>query len=149
VNRQVRGNEAIVVIPEVEALPELPPPMEIFELTACEEIIMHIVGYDLGKTVIVPRWPGAPPRKTVACLRVHMHPDFKPVYPRYWDFTPKRLVYALLPLLRAREHERNYIAVHRTVPGPAAHYSIRLIPFEMIAREKAIEKAPKRGLPPI
>jgi len=130
---------------EVEKLPELTPPFEIYEFPACEKLIFHVVDYMLGKMTIAPRWPGAPPAKVVAALRLYMHEEFKPYYPRYWDLTPARLVFGLLPLLQAGEHRENYIAIHRTVVGPRARFGIQLIPFEAITREEALEKMPRLG----
>jgi len=129
----------------VEELTPLPPPYEIFEFAPCEPVWFHVVAYEFGRIEIAPRWPGAPPRKTVAALRLHMHEEFKPFTPRYWDITPSRLVYALLPFLQAKEHERAYIEVHRTVAGPRARFSIRLVPFEAVAREEAVAKAARMG----
>jgi len=130
---------------EFERLPFLSPPFEIFEFRPCETVYFHVVDYELGRIRIVPRYPGAPPEKIVPAIRLHMHEEFKPVLPRYWDLTPSRLVFSLLPLLQADEHLRNYLVIHRTVAGPRAHFSIQLIPFEAVTREEALKKLPRLG----
>jgi len=135
----------MVLPPEFETLPILPPPYEIFEFSPCEETIWHIVAYEVGRMTIKPRWPGAPPQKEIVAIRLTMHEEFKEVPPPYWDLCPGRLVWSLIPLLQAGEHLKNYILIHRTVPGPKAHFSIQLIPFEKISRAEAIKKRPRLG----
>jgi len=133
------------VLPAVEELRELPPPLEIFEFPPEKDVLFYVERWEHGRIEIVPKWPGAPPKKVVRAIRLHTTPEFKPYAPYYWDITPSRLISGLLPLLEAEEHKRAYIVIRRTVPGPRARFGIRLIPFEKITKEAAIPMAARLG----
>jgi len=111
----------------VEELTELPPPYEIWEFVPCEPTRFKVVAWELGRITIVPRWPGAPPEKVVAAIRLHVDPETKPYFPHYWDVTPARLVHQLAPLLAAGIPPHYWLEIHRDIPGPKAHFSVRWV----------------------
>jgi len=133
------------VLPAVEKLVELAPPVEIFEFPEAKDVLFYVTRWELGRLEITPKWPGAPPKKVVRAIRLHTTPEFKPYAPYYWDITPSRLIAGLLPLLEAGEHKKAYIVIRRTVPGPRARFGIRLIPLEEITKEEAIKMAARLG----
>ncbi len=109
---------------EIEKLKTLPPPYEIFEFKPCEPAYFKIIDYEIGKITITPKWPGAPPSKTIVAIRLHVDPKTKPLFPHYWDITPSRLVYQLAGMLIRGIPEDKWLRVHRDVPGPKAHFSV-------------------------
>ncbi|MCD6148255.1 hypothetical protein J7J18_02665 [bacterium] len=112
---------------EIEKLKELPPPYEIYEFEPCKPAYFKIVGYEIGKIRIQPKWPGAPPEKWVVAIRLHVDPETKPYFPHYWDITPSRLVYQLIGMLTREIPEGMWLKVHRDVPGPKAHFSVQWV----------------------
>jgi len=112
---------------ELERLRMLTPPFEIFEFQPCKPEFFKIVTWELGKIDIRPRWPGAPPIKTVAAVRIHVDPETKPYFPHYWDITPARLVHQLAPMLTAIPPERPWLRIHRDIPGPKAHFAVQWV----------------------
>jgi hypothetical protein len=109
---------------EIEKLTPLTPPYEIFEFVPCQPAYFRIVSYEIGRITITPRWPGAPPRKEIVCVRLHVDPATKPYYPHYWDITPSRLVHQLAGMLTAGIPEDMWLRIHRDIPGPKAHFSV-------------------------
>jgi len=116
------------LLPSPDELPWLPRPWEILETKPCEPVRLKVVRYEFGKIVIRPRYVGAPPEKVVVACRIHTTPEYKPVWPHYWDITPQRLVGALYTLLRAGIPPGMVLVIHRDMPGPAAHWSVRWEP---------------------
>jgi len=86
-------------IPPIEKLEWLPLPYEILELADGESITIRILDWVIGKIEIIPRYPAAPPRKVIPCLRVSIDPKYKPYAPYYYDITSKRLIALLIPIL--------------------------------------------------
>jgi len=113
---------------DLEALPWLDPPYEIYEFQPCKPATFKITTYKIGKMTIVPRWPGAPPQKTIIAIRLHVDPKTKQAYPYYWDITPSRLVHQLASLLIQGIPEGMALRIHRDIPGPRAHFSVEWIP---------------------
>ena len=112
---------------EMEKLKPLPPPYEIFEFEPCTPAYFRIVSYEIGKIVIQPKYPGAPPQKEVVAIRLHVDPETKKYFPHYWDITPSRLVYQLIGLLTQGIPENMWLKIHRDVPGPKAHFSVEWV----------------------
>jgi len=109
---------------ELEKLATLSPPYEILELTSCTPVFMKPVSWELGKIEIEPKYPGAPPKKVVETVRIHVDPETKPLFPHYWDITARRLVYQLAPMLITIPADKPWLRIHRDVPGPRAHFSV-------------------------
>ena len=122
----MRGEDKVII--EIEKLEELPAPHEILEIKPGEPVRFKVVDWKLGKIVIVPRWPGAPPKKTIPCIRVYTTPKYKPTFPHYWDITPTRLVYQLGGLLTKGVEPGYLVEVTRDIPGPRAHFTVKLVP---------------------
>jgi len=83
----------------------------------------------MGRITIMPKYPGAPPVKTIAAIRLYAAPGAKPTWPPYWDVTPSRLVYQLAALLTQGIPENMMLEVIRDVPGPKAHFQVRWVPI--------------------
>jgi hypothetical protein len=111
-----------------EALEPLPPPYEILELQPGVPVDLEIVAYRIGRITIKPRFPGAPPEKTVAAVRVFLTERCKPTFPHYYDITSARLVAQLIPILLGGLWRTHIIRIVRDAPGPKAHFSVQLIP---------------------
>lgn len=115
-------------------LPLLLPPIEIVEFEPSKDYFFAIQRWELGETEISPRWPGAPPLKRIEGFRLWAKEGYKPYLPQYWDVFPRRLVYALKALLPTLDMDRFGIVIHRDLPGPAAHFSVRLVPLHEIPK---------------
>jgi len=109
---------------EIEKLEELDPPYEIYEFEPCHPAYFRITEWKLGKITISPRFPGAPPQKTVECIRLYVDPETKQFYPPWWDITSRRLVYQLAGMLAQGIPADMWLKVHRDIPGPKAHFSV-------------------------
>lgn len=116
-------------VPPVEELPPLEPPYEILELTPGRPVRMRVLDWKMGRMTIVPRYPGAPPQKTIVAIRIYTDEASKPTFPHYWDITSSRLVYQLAPMLRRPLPEKAAIEITRDIPGPRAHYAVRWVPL--------------------
>ena len=112
---------------EIEKLPELPPPYEIFEFEPCTPAYFKITDWQLGRMTITPRFPGAPPTKVIEAIRIYVDPETKKFYPPYYDITPRRLVHQLAAILAQGIPEKMWLKVHRDVPGPKAHFSVQWV----------------------
>jgi len=109
---------------EIEKLPELPPPYEIYEFQPCQPAYFKVVEFKIGRMTIQPRFPGAPPTKTIAAIRLYVDPKTKKFYPPWYDITPSRLVYQLAGMLTQGIPQGMWLRIHRDVPGPKAHFSV-------------------------
>ena len=112
----------------IEEMSELTDPHEILELEPCKPVRLRVIRFELGKIRISPRWPGAPPEKEIAGCRAHLDPATKPAFPHYYDITPSRLVHQLATLAITPIPPGMELEIHRDVPGPKAHYSVRWVP---------------------
>ena len=119
---------------EIEKLEVLPPPYEILETEPCTNYYIKVVDYKIGKITITPRWPGAPPAKTVVAVRLYTTPDWKKYFPHYWDITPARLVYQLIGLLAKGIPDGYVLKIHRDIPGPKAHFSVEWVLEEQVPK---------------
>ena len=116
----------------LEELKELPPPYEILELEAEEERCFTVVQWEYGKIVIHPRWPGAPEKKVVRCIRMHVEERDKPLFPHYWDATASTLVPQLLAILSkvgVPPHKAR-ICIKKIGVAPKARFQVRLVRVE-------------------
>lgn len=113
-------------------LKPLEPPYEIFELLPGETRRFRALKYEVGLITIHPRWPGAPPEKTVKAVRVHTDVESKPVFPHYWDITAGTLVPQVLTVLVQADVPRRRAVIEVTKIGaaPKARFSVRLIAIE-------------------
>jgi len=112
---------------DLERMPWLEPPKEIFEFQAGVPATFYATDFKIGRMTIQPKWPGAPPEKVVATVRLFIPERFKPTFPHYWDITPSRLVTQLSALLVGGTWRGFGIEILRDIPGPKAHFAIRLV----------------------
>jgi len=112
---------------DVEKLPVLEPPYEIYEFEPCTPAYFKVVDFKIGRITIHPRFPGAPEVKIVECVRLYVDPETKKYYPPWWDITPRRLVYQLAGMLTRGIPENMWLKIHRDIPGPKAHFSVEWV----------------------
>jgi len=115
-------------VPPVDQLEPLDPPYEIVDFEPGRPYIFKIIDWKIGRITIVPRYPGAPPTKTIAAIRLYAAPGGKETFPPYWDITPSRLVYQLAVILTQGIPEGMALEVVRDEPGPKAHFQVRWVP---------------------
>ena len=104
----------------------LPSPFEILELADGQSIELKITKWELGETVIHPRWPGAPPERRINCLRVHVPEKFKRLFPHYWDITSKTLIAQLLPYLEGRDFTKKTFRIRAHGVAPKKRYTLEI-----------------------
>lgn len=113
-------------LPALEGLPEIPDPMELFELVDGASYEIVPVKWELGWTHIRPR-DGREPRD-VHCLRLHVDPATKGTIPAYWDITSKHLVSELLGYLQAHPPGSYKFSITKHGRGPTARFTLRAEP---------------------
>ena len=101
-------------------------PFEILELADGQMIELRILKWELGETVIHPRWPGAPAEKRINSLRVHVPPKVKPLFPHYWDVTSKTLIAQLLPYLEGRDFTKKTFRIRAHGVAPKKRYTLEI-----------------------
>jgi len=108
------------------------PPYEILQIQPDQEVVFHVVRWEVGDIVIHPTWPGAPREKKVRGLRIYVRPEDKAYLPFYWDITPAHLVAGLEPILPqvVGTDQRIAIRAFLTRPGITAskRFQIRILP---------------------
>jgi len=109
---------------EIERVPPLDPPYEIYEFEPARPAYFKVVKYQVGRMTISPRFPGAPPTKEVLAVRLYVDPETKPYYPPYYDITPSRLVHQLAGMLAAGIPDGQWLQITRDIPGPRAHFGV-------------------------
>lgn len=112
---------------EVEKLPPLEPPYEIYEFEPCTPAYFKVTEFKIGRMTISPRFPGAPPTKVIEAIRLYVDPETKKYYPPWWDITPRRLVYQLAGMLVSGIPSNMWLKIHRDIPGPKAHFSVEWV----------------------
>jgi len=115
-----------MAIPEV--VEWLRPPFEILELADGESVTIRVREWELGRMVIVPRWPGAPPEKEVVGLRMHLFPGYKAYFPYYYDVTARRLVAQLVTILTRPDFRDYEITITKRGVAPKAWFEVSLAP---------------------
>lgn len=101
-------------------------PFEILELADGQMVEFRILKWELGETVIHPRFPGAPAEKRINALRVHVPPKFKALFPHYWDITSKTLIAQLLPYLEKRGFEKKTFRVRAHGVAPKKRFTLEI-----------------------
>lgn len=103
-------------------------PYELLELRDREHVVLRIVSHELGSMVIHPRWPGAPAKKEISVLRVHLAEGTKPYPPMYFDITSKTLIAQLQPFLLERDFERYDFVITKFGVPPRARFTLERRP---------------------
>jgi len=86
------------------------------------------IRYELGEIIIRPRWPGAPPEKVVLAMRIHVDPETKPYFPYYFDFTSRRGVAMLQPMIDRIIVEGLWLHICKRGVAPKAWFEIEAKP---------------------
>jgi len=114
-------------VPDPNSLEPLPPPYEILELEPGKPVRIKVLGYKIGRMTIHPKYSAGAFEKTIVAIRIFTDEESKPTFPQYWDITPSRLVYQLAPLLANHNMIGRTIELYRDIPGPKAHYQVRIV----------------------
>lgn len=116
-------------VPEwLKGLPVIPPPHEILEIPDGKCVELDIMGWEVGRMLIHPRYPGAPPEKWIKAIRVKVPPEKKKIGPPYWDITPGTLVAQLEPLLASLDYRKYIFRICAHGVAPKKRFSIEVIP---------------------
>ena len=111
---------------DIEKFPELPRPVEIWELKEGESRKVRILRYGLFKDYISP--PFYPPgvKKLTLTLRIFVDPDYKKIGPPYWDMHQAHLISALKPLLDIPGIDKYVFTISWVGSGSAARPEIKM-----------------------
>jgi len=120
----------MAIFPPFEELPEIPPPYEILQLADRQSITIRPIRWELGWMIIHPRYPMAPPEKKVYVIRLHVDPRVKPLFPYYYDITPRTLVAQLLPILKAPDWRKKEFKITAIGVAPRKRFMIEVIPVK-------------------
>jgi len=107
---------------DIARLPVLPEPVEAFELMPDEHIRFKIERFELFQHTIVPRYPGAPPEKTVMVLRVWVREGYRSPRAPYWDIHQGHLVSPLIPILQKPDIRTKWINIVKRGLPPKAYF---------------------------
>lgn len=107
-----------------ERLLPLPGPYEILDLPDGGSESFVPESYERGSMEIQPRYQGAPEKKVIPVLRIHVRTEDKSFFPHYWDVTSKTAQAQLFPMLadpRARDYR---ITITKHGRAPRARFTI-------------------------
>ena len=144
--------EEVPPVPEhLKHLPEATPPFAILEIPDGTTVHLRVVGWNVYRALIRPRYPGAPPYKWVKLLRIHLPPEIKPskISPtelfkkKEWtvedvraftglpwvDITASTLVEQLIPLLSRPDYFRYEYLITAMGIAPKKRYSVEVRPL--------------------
>jgi hypothetical protein len=103
----------------------LPAPMEILEVNDGESVTIHIIGWTKDQGIIRPAH--APAGKAIDILRVHVPPEDKLTFPRYWDVTGLGTIAQLEPLLAGGNFKDRAFKISAFGVGPKKRYSVEIV----------------------
>jgi hypothetical protein len=106
---------------------QLAGPYEIFELKDGESKELTVTRYEYGTVIIHPRYPGAPPSKEIAAVRLYIRPEEKPAGVPYWDITSQTLIAQLRPFLEAMPPTGLRIRLTAHGIPPSKRYSLEVL----------------------
>jgi len=110
-------------------LPVLPPPYNILELAHEEEFEFVPDAYVIGRMLIHPRWPGAPPAKWIKAIRVHLREPIPAYGPPFVDITPSLLAAQLEPLLTVPDFRAKRYKIKAFGKAPKKRFRIEVSPL--------------------
>jgi len=102
-------------------------PYEILELAPCETKTLRVVDWQVGKMRIRPKWMPIGEFKEILAVRIHVPKEDKPIFPHYWDLTPRTLVAQLLPILTEGVPEGYGIRIHAVGYAPKKRFEVGLV----------------------
>jgi len=109
---------------DIERLPPLPLPIEIFEPEPEKPVRLRIERWELYKTIIHPKRAGAPEEKLVLVLRVYLFPEFRSPRAPYYDITSGHLIRTLVPFLQQPDYQSYIFTIIKHGRAPKAYYEI-------------------------
>jgi len=134
---------------KMEELKWLEPPFAPFDIPPSVTVRITPIRYELGRMIIKPLYPGAPPEKEVVVLRIWVDllekieqlikigelppgilpipPEVELAIPPYWDIAQRRLYPALLRILEAPPYIKYALDIHKIGTPPKAFFSIKPI----------------------
>lgn len=107
-------------------MPDLPGPMEIFELRDGESRAFTVTRSEEGTTLIHPAT--APQGKQIPVLRLHVESLDKPTFPHYYDVTSLTLQAQLRPLVAPGAQLPRRFTVTKVGTGPSARFTMSSTP---------------------
>jgi len=107
----------------------LSPPYEILELGDGETISFTPLKWEEGEIIIKPRYPEAPPTKTVKALRIYVSKEIKPTLPHRWDITASTLVEGLREELKKPEFFKKVFTITKIGERPRARFTLEVRPL--------------------
>jgi len=105
--------------------PELPKPVETWEMAPGETRKVRILRYGLYKHEITPRFYPAGTKKLTLALRIWVDPRYKPVGPPYWDIHQSHLIATLVPLLQNLNYPEYEFEITWIGSGPSARPQVK------------------------
>jgi len=108
----------------------LEPPYEILELEDGQSISFTPLKWEEGEIIIKPRYPEAPPTKTVTALRVYVSPEIKPTLPHRWDITASTLVEGLREELKKPDFTKKVFTITKIGVRPRARFTLKVEPLK-------------------
>ena len=116
---------------EVESLPELVSPFELFDVKDGEGIEFVPVGYERGRMTIYPHYLPPGTAKVVPVIRIHTEPRWKEIFPHYWDITSKTLQAQLIPHFERPDYRNFKYKVTKHGVAPRARFTLEVVPFPL------------------
>ena len=105
---------------------KIPDPVEFWDMEDGETRTVKVERYVEGWTYIAPRYPGAPEKKRVNVLRLHLQPGSKPTLPYYWDITSGHLAVGLRPHLARPDLADLSFTITKFGVAPRARFSLEV-----------------------
>lgn len=102
----------------------LPEPYELLDLPDRGTTSFVPVRYETGTMEISPRYRGAPAKKVISVLRIHVGKEDKPFFPHYWDVTSKTANAQLLPMLMDPRYRDYRITITKHGVAPRARFTV-------------------------
>ena len=106
----------------------LKEPYELVELRDGQSLEFRVSSWELGEMIIHPRYAGAPAEKRIQVLRCHVPAEVKPAFPYYYDWTSKRVIAQLIPVLEAPEFDKKVYKITASGTRPAKWFSVEVRP---------------------
>jgi len=119
---------------EFEEAKLLPGPYEFVELVEGYDYYFAFDSWEIGKAIIKPEYPHAPPSKEIYVVRLYAKPGYKEYAPYYWDLAPARLVWELVRILPNMDYVNFGLKIWRVGSGPAAHFGVQIVPLAEIPK---------------
>lgn len=107
--------------------PLLEGPFDILELKDGDSLKLHPDRWLLGSMVIAPKYPGAPPAKTIRVLRLWPMAGEKPMGMPYWDITSQTLIAQLTPLLPGVKVQGSMLRITAHGTAPSKRFTVEVL----------------------